>query len=215
MFTGIVEAVGEVTAVDVDADGRRLTVAAPFAGALAPGESVSVSGACLTVEAAADGEFEVFLAAETLDRTSLGDLDAGDGVNLERAMPADGRFDGHLVQGHVDATAEVLDVEPVGEDWTYRFSLPGSLAPYVVEKGSVAVDGVSLTVAGLDDGGEPSGARRASSDERSESVGAFAVAVIPTTYRETTLSERGPGDRVNVEVDVLAKYVERQLAGRS
>ena len=196
MFTGIVEAVGEVRAIDADADGRRLTVTAPFADALAPGQSVSVSGTCLTVESAADGAFEVFLAAETVARTSLGDLAVGDGVNLERAMPADGRFDGHLVQGHVDATTELLDVEPVGEDWTYTFALPAGLERYVVEKGSIALDGVSLTVADrLDD--------------------RFTVAVIPTTYRETTFDEREPGDRLNVEVDVLAKYVERQLAERA
>ncbi|MFB6361737.1 MAG: riboflavin synthase, partial [Halobacteriales archaeon] len=117
MFTGIVEAVGEVTAIDADADGRRLTVTAPFADELTGGQSVSVSGACLTVEAAADGAFEVFLASETIARTSLGDLAVGDGVNLERALPADGRFDGHFVQGHVDATAEVLAIEEVGDDW--------------------------------------------------------------------------------------------------
>lgn len=196
MFTGIVEGVGEVSAVDVAPDGRRLTIAAPFADDLTPGDSVNVSGACLTVERADGDAFEVFLASETLARTSLGDLAVGDGVNLERAMPADGRFDGHLVQGHVDATAEVRAVEPVGEDWTYTFSLPPDLSPFVVEKGSVAVDGVSLTVAALDDE-------------------AFEVAVIPMTYHETTLSTREPGDRVNLEVDVLAKYVERQLVNRA
>lgn len=195
MFTGIVEATGEVTAVAADADGRRLTLTAPFADELAPGDSVSVSGTCLTVESAADGAFEVFLAAETVDRTSLGGHAVGDHVNLERAMPAEGRFDGHLVQGHVDGTTEVLDIERVGEDWRYTFALPAGLERYVVEKGSVALDGVSLTVANL-------------TDE------AFSVAIIPTTYRETTLGDREPGDRVNVEVDVLAKYVERQVAER-
>ena len=196
MFTGIVEATGEVTAVDAGEEGRRLTVTAPFADELAPGDSVSVSGTCLTVEAADAGAFEVFLATETVERTGLGDLAVGDGVNLERAMPADGRFDGHLVQGHVDATTELLDVEPVGEDWTFTVALPAGLERYVVEKGSIALDGVSLTVAGLD-------------------ADAFTVAVIPTTYRETTLGGREPGDRLNVEVDVRATYVERQLAGRT
>ena len=196
MLTGIVEAVGEVTDVTADEGGRRLTIAAPFADELAPGGSVSVSGACLTVESASAGAFEVFLATETLARTSLGDLRAGDGVNLERAMPADGRFDGHLVQGHVDDTTELLEVEAVGEDWIYTFALPEGFERYVVEKGSVALDGVSLTVADrLDD--------------------RFTVAIIPTTYRETTFDEREPGDRLNVEVDVLAKYVERQLAERA
>lgn len=195
MFTGIVEAIGDVTAIDADADGRRLTVTAPFAEALTAGQSVSVSGTCLTVESADPGAFEVFLAAETIARTSLGDLEVGDGVNLERAMPADGRFDGHLVQGHVDTTTELLEVERVGEDWTYRFSLPAELGRYIVEKGSIALDGVSLTVA-----------------DRTPDV--FTVAIIPTTYHETTFDERQPGDRLNVEVDVLAKYVERQLAER-
>ncbi len=195
MFTGIVEAVGEVTAIDADADGRRLTVTAPFAEELTGGQSVSVSGTCLTVEAAAERAFEVFLASETIARTSLGDLAVGDGVNLERALPADGRFDGHLVQGHVDTTTELLDVERVGEDWTYTFGLPTELDRYIVEKGSIALDGVSLTVA----------------DRQPES---FTVAIIPTTYAETTFEERQPGDRLNVEADMIAKYVERQLADR-
>ena len=190
MFTGIVEAVGEVSAVDATADGRRLRIAAPFGDELEAGDSVSVAGACLTVERCGGDWFEVFLAAETVDRTSLGEREAGDGVNLERALPAEGRLDGHFVQGHVDGTAEVTDVRRVGEDWTYTFALPPDLTRYVVEKGSVAVDGVSLTVASLD--GET-----------------FSVAIVPTTYEETTVSALEVGDVVNVEVDVLAKYVER------
>ena len=190
MFTGIVEAVGEVTDVDVTEDGRRLRIAAPFADELDAGESVSVAGACLTVERFDADGFEVFLAAETVARTGLGDLEVGDGVNLERALPADGRLDGHFVQGHVDGTTEVTDVRSVGEDWTYEFALPDGLARYVVEKGSVALDGVSLTVADLDEE-------------------TFSIAIIPTTYRETTFSDLEVGDVVNVEVDVLAKYVER------
>ena len=197
MFTGIVEAVGEVTAVDATEDGRRLRIATPFAAELGEGESVSVAGACLTVEAFDEAGFEVFLAAETVARTSLGDREVGDGVNLERALPADARLDGHFVQGHVDGTTEVTDVESVGEDWTYEFALPEGLGRYVVEKGSVALDGVSLTVAGLDD-----------------DAGTFSIAIIPTTYRETTFSELEPGDSVNVEVDVLAKYVERLVETR-
>jgi len=196
MFTGIVEVVGEVSGIDVTADGHRLTVTAPFADALQPGQSVSVSGTCLTVEGAKADTFDVFLAEETVVRTSLGDLGVGDGVNLERSMAADGRFDGHLVQGHIDTTTELLDVEPVGEDWTYTFSLPADLEPHIVEKGSIALDGVSLTVA-----------------DRFED--SFTVAVIPTTYRETTFNDRRPGDRLNVEVDVLAKYVDRWLAERA
>jgi riboflavin synthase len=196
MFTGIVEAVGEVTAVDVTEDGRRLRIAAPFADELGEGESVSVAGACLTVERFDDEGFEVFLAAETVDRTSLGDRRVGDGVNLERALPADARLDGHFVQGHVDGTTEVTDVRAVGEDWTYEFALPEDLARYVVEKGSVALDGVSLTVADLD-----------------EDAGTFSVAIIPTTYEETILSEKAVGDPVHLEVDVVAKYVESMTEG--
>ena len=193
MFTGIVESTGEVGAVEATADGHRVRVGAAFAPDLEPGDSVSVDGVCLTVEEVDDRSFGVFLGAETRERTALSDLGVGDRVNLERALPADGRFDGHFVQGHVDTTTEVTAVEPVGEDWTYRFALPADGARYVVEKGSIAIDGISLTVA-----------------ERTEE--GFDVSVVPTTYRETTLSSKGPGDRVNVEYDVIAKYVERLLA---
>jgi riboflavin synthase len=193
MFTGIVEETGAVRRAVDEAGGRRLRIAAPYDD-LRHGQSVAVSGACLTVEAYGDGWFEVFLASETVDRTYLGDVREGDAVNLERAMRADGRFDGHLVQGHVDATAEVSAVESVGDDWRFEFSLPESVARYVVEKGSVAVDGISLTVASRDDD-------------------AFAVAVIPTTYDLTTLSAKSVGDPVHLEVDVVAKYVERLVEG--
>jgi len=209
MFTGIVEATGEVLDVVDDDGGRRVRVATDFAD-LTGGQSISVSGACLTVEEYSDGEwFEVFLARETVDRTYFGDLTVGDTVNLERAMPADGRFDGHIVQGHVDATAEVVAIEREGEDpasgasgtssserseydgdWTFTFSLPDDQRDYLVEKGSITVDGISLTVA----------ARGADT---------FDVAIIPTTYAETTLSEKSVGDPVHLEVDVVAKYVEQ------
>jgi riboflavin synthase len=192
MFTGIVETTGEVQAVIDDEGGRRMRIGAPFEG-LDHGQSISVSGVCLTVEKAADGEwFEVFLAQETLARTFFDDLSGGDRVNLERAMPADGRFDGHIVQGHVDTTAEIVDIEQEGEDWTFTFSLPEAHRDYLVQKGSITVDGISLTVA----------------DRRAEE---FDVAIIPTTYAETTLSEKSVGDPVHLEVDVVAKYVE-QLA---
>ena len=188
MFTGIVEETGEVLAVKEDEGGRRLRVGTTFED-LQEGKSISVSGACLTVEEYGDGWFSLFLAAETVDRTYLGSLDVGDAVNLERALPADGRLDGHFVQGHVDATSEVVRVERVGEDWRYTFSLPADRAQYVVEKGSIAVDGISLTVAAC--GGET-----------------FEVAIIPETYNLTTLSEKEEGDPVHVELDVVAKYVE-------
>ncbi|KOX93347.1 riboflavin synthase [Haloarcula rubripromontorii] len=190
MFTGIVETTGEVQAVIDDEGGRRMRIGAPFDG-LDHGQSISVSGVCLTVEKAVDGEwFEVFLAQETLARTFFDDLDGGDRVNLERAMPADGRFDGHIVQGHVDTTAEIVGIEQEGEDWTFTFSLPEAHRDYLVQKGSITVDGISLTVA----------------DRRSEE---FDVAIIPTTYAETTLSAKSVGDPVHLEVDVVAKYVEQ------
>jgi riboflavin synthase len=191
MFTGIVEETGEVLAVADDEAGRRLRVGTTFDG-LTEGQSISVSGVCLTVEDHGDGWFSLFLAAETVDRTYLGTVEAGDAVNLERAVPADGRMDGHFVQGHVDATSRVRDVERVGEDWRYTFAVPEGQAGYVVEKGSVAVDGISLTVADCD-------------------AESFDVAVIPETYDLTTLSEKSVGDPVHVEVDVVAKYVESLL----
>ena len=196
MFTGIVEETGEIVARTETDDGLRLRIAADeVATELTHGQSISVSGACLTVERYEEGVwFEVFLAAETVAKTYLGDLEEGDVVNLERAMPADGRFDGHVVQGHVDAVATVTDVESVGEDWFFEFRLPEGYDRYVVEKGSITLDGISLTVAAL-------------AEDR------VTVAIIPTTYELTTLSEKEPGDPVHLEVDVIAKYVEGLLEG--
>lgn len=191
MFTGIVETTGTVTDIVDEEGGRRLRIAAPFEG-LSEGQSIAVEGVCLTVEEYGDGWFSVFLAVETIDRTFFDDLAEGQAVNLERALPADGRFDGHFVQGHVDATAELLAVEAVGDDWRYTFSIPEGQGQYLVEKGSIAVDGISLTVA-------------AREDDR------FEVAVIPETYSLTTLSEKEAGDPVHLEFDVMAKYVERML----
>jgi riboflavin synthase len=196
VFTGIVERTGELTDVTENADGRRLTIAVEGLDDLHHGQSINVSGVCLTVEAfdVDAGWFEVFLAAETVEKTYLGELTVGDSVNIERAMPADGRFDGHVVQGHVDTTATVEAIEQVGEDWRYTFSLPAELGKYVVQKGSISVDGISLTVA-----------------ERREET--FEVAIIPTTRTLTTLSEKNVGDPVHLEVDVMAKYVEQMVSG--
>jgi riboflavin synthase len=194
MFTGIVEEAGEVEDVTVTDEGRRLRIAGDdVTGELDRGQSVSVSGVCLTVEDHGSDWFEVFLASETVAKTYLGEVVAGDPVNLERAMPADGRFDGHVVQGHVDTTAEITAIEQVGEDWTYEFALPEEYGKYVVDKGSVTVDGISLTVA-----------------ERGE--GRFSVAIIPETRTITNLSAKAVGDPVHLEVDVIAKYAERLLA---
>ncbi|MFC6719386.1 riboflavin synthase [Natrialbaceae archaeon GCM10025810] len=212
MFTGIVEETGEIVARERTEDGLRLRIAADeVATGLDHGQSVSVSGACLTVEAFEEGAwFEVFLAAETVERTYLGDLVEGDLVNLERAMPADGRFDGHVVQGHVDAVATVREVESVGEDWFFRFDLPAGYDRYVVEKGSITLDGISLTVADLEAGGDAGGG---GDDPRDRDGPTVTVAIIPTTYDLTTLSEKEPGDPVHLEVDVIAKYVEGLLEG--
>jgi len=195
MFTGIVEETGRIEAVEDTDAGRRLRIATTFDD-LSAGASIAVDGACLTVEEYDPGEwFSVFLAEETLSRTTFDTVAVGDGVNLERAMAADERFDGHVVQGHVDGTTTIADIERIGDDWAYTFELPPELAQYVVEKGSIALDGISLTVARLDD-----------------DAGIFSVAIIPTTYHETTLSEKEAGDAVHVEVDVFAKYVERMVS---
>jgi riboflavin synthase len=208
MFTGIVEETGEIVGREESEGGLRLRVAASFADELEVGQSVAVSGACLTVErvvpeephgggsaAGADGgTFDLFLSRETVEKTYLGDIEVGDVVNLERALPADGRFDGHFVQGHVDGTAEVAAVEQIGDDWTFTFSLPESMGRYVVPKGSICVDGISLTVAELREG-------------------EFDVAVIPETYRLTNLAAKDVGDPVHLEVDVVAKYVESLTEG--
>jgi len=194
MFTGIVEELGTIAGVDRGTDSARLTVRGPLVTSDAThGASIAVNGVCLTVVEHADGEFTVDVMAETLSRSSLGSLRAGDRVNLERAMAAGGRFGGHVVQGHVDGTAQVLERVP-GDRWEIvRLSLPAGLARYVVEKGSITVDGVSLTVASVDDT-------------------SFTVSLIPTTLDLTTLGHTGIGDLVNLEVDVLAKYVERLMS---
>ena len=194
MFTGIVEELGTIARLDRGTDSARLTVRGPLVtGDATHGASIAVNGVCLTVVEHADGEFTVDVMAETLSRSSLGSLRAGDRVNLERAMAAGGRFGGHVVQGHVDGTAQILERVP-GDRWELvRLSLPAGLARYVVEKGSITVDGVSLTVASVDDT-------------------SFTVSLIPTTLELTTLGHKGIGDLVNLEVDVLAKYVERLMS---
>lgn len=196
MFTGIVEELGTVTELAERGDSARLTIRGPVVSEdLGHGDSVSVNGCCLTVVDREGDAFTADVMRESLDRTSLGVLRSGDAVNLERAMRADARFGGHLVQGHVDATGTLLERSPA-EHWeTVRIALPADIARYVVAKGSITVDGTSLTVVAV--------------DERS-----FTVSLIPETLRATTLGLREVGDRVNLEVDVLAKYVERLLDAR-
>jgi riboflavin synthase len=199
MFTGIIEEIGTVVAVDGQGDSARLSVACQTVLADAQvGDSISVNGACLTVTAVAPSAFTADLMGETLDRTALGVLRPGSSVNLERAVRVDGRLGGHLVQGHIDGVAEVVRVEPQ-EHWTVMtFTLPPHVAPYLVEKGSITIDGTSLTVMALGGGLQPT----------------FSVGLIPHTLAVTVLGRREVGDRVNLEVDVVAKYVERMLAGR-
>jgi len=198
MFTGIVEEVGEIAAADRRADVLTLRVRAPhLAAGLARGASVAVNGCCLTaVETSPDG-FTCDLTRETLERTGFAErLVPGVLVNLERPMRADGRFDGHIVQGHVDGVGEILALARSGEAAELTVAVPPAVERYLVEKGSIAVDGISLTVAALRPGG-------------------FSVAVIPYTLEHTNLRAALPGDRVNLEIDVIAKYVEKLLAPAS
>ena len=201
MFTGIVEEVGTVVAREDQADAARLRIrAATVLEDVALGDSISVSGVCLTVTDVEDGVWGTDVMAETLRRSSLGKAEAGGRVNLERSVTAHTRLGGHMVQGHVDGVGTVLSRTP-SEHWeVVRIELPRDLARYVVEKGSIAVDGVSLTVSAV-----------SAADDRDPW---FEVSLIPTTLRETTLGARAPGDPVNLEVDVIAKYVERLLGGR-
>ena len=211
MFTGIVEELGHVVRLETVEDCARLTVEAPTVTQDASlGDSISVNGCCLTVAAMHGNTFTADLMAETLTRTTLGSQAPGDPVNLERALRATDRLGGHIVQGHVDATAEVLD-RSHGEHWDLlRVGLPQEIARYVAVKGSVALDGVSLTVVDVED------AQRDAPDA-SPTPGAGAslsVGLIPETLRRTTLGTRRPEERVNLEVDVMAKYAERLLGAR-
>jgi len=208
MFTGIVEELGHVVRLETVEDSARLTVEAPTATQdVNLGDSVSVNGCCLTVTAVHGSTFTADLMAETLTRTTLGSQAPGDPVNLERALRASDRLGGHIVQGHVDATAEVLDHHR-GEHWDLlRIGLPQEIARYVAVKGSVALDGVSLTVVDVVDASDVTPVPGAGAS--------LSVGLIPETLRRTTLGTRRPGERVNLEVDVLAKYAERLLGART
>ncbi|HEU0213283.1 MAG TPA: riboflavin synthase [Jiangellaceae bacterium] len=196
MFTGIVEELGEVVALTRRGQSARLTLRGPRVTADAvQGASIAVNGVCLTVVDATEGSFTADVMPETLDRSTLADLGVGAAVNLERPVRPSGRLGGHIVQGHADGVGTVIGRTP-GDSWeVLRIGLDAALARYVVEKGSVAVDGVSLTVSAAGDHW-------------------FEVCLIPTTLSSTTLGRRTVGDRVNLEVDVIAKYVERLLAGQ-
>jgi riboflavin synthase len=196
MFTGLVEECGEVVALVLSESGARLTVRAPLVSSDAKlGDSIAVNGCCLTVTAREGEALSFDLLHETLERTSLRETKPGSLVNLERALAAHARLGGHFVQGHVDGTAEVLAFEPVGADHRLEVALPAEFAKYVAYKGSIAIDGISLTVAEL------KGA-------------SFVVWIIPHTLAATNLRTRRAGERVNLEFDLLAKYVERIVATR-
>lgn len=205
MFTGIVEEIGEVTAVEPSGDGVRVTVRGPKAVAdAAHGDSISVSGVCLTVVDQGADWFTADVMKQTLAMSTLAGVASGRLVNLERATAAHGRLGGHIVQGHIDGTGEVVEVRP-GAQWrVLRISLPAELAPLVVDKGSICVDGVSLTVSAA------SPAPSTGSGTPSEAW--FEVSLIPETLVATTLGERVPGDRVNLETDILARHVQRLLS---
>ena len=197
MFTGIVEELGEIIAVEEFPDAARLTVRGPVvAPGAARGESIAVNGVCLTVTAAARDTFSADVMGETLARSGLGGLSAGARVNLERPMRLNGRIGGHLVQGHVDGTGTILARSPSPNWDVVRIAAPGELMRYIALKGSVAVDGISLTVSAVDSSW-------------------FEVSLIPETLQRTTLGTRQPGELVNLEVDMIAKYVERLLGAGS
>ncbi|MEE8640132.1 MAG: riboflavin synthase [bacterium] len=197
MFTGIISEVGEVARSAVSGAGGRIRIKGrETARALSPGDSVAVEGVCLTAAEVSADFFEADVSAETATTTTLGELRAGAAVNLELATPAGGRLGGHLVQGHVDGVGAVAALKPSGDGYLLKLAVPPEISRYVVEKGSVAVAGISLTAVGVGDG-------------------AFGAAIIPYTYENTTFKHRRPGDRINVEVDLIAKYVERFLSSSS
>jgi riboflavin synthase len=193
LFTGIIEAVGTLAALEPRGSRVGVVIDAPsIAPGVRVGDSIAVNGACLTVTKIDAGRLHFDAVRETLERTSLGGQSVGARVNVERALRADGRLDGHIVQGHVDGTGRVEALESDGDDVRFRVQCGAEIARYLVEKGSVAIDGVSLTVVGVSDSG-------------------FDVALIPYTLEQTNLGDRRRGDRVNLEADVLGKYVVRYL----
>ena len=193
MFTGIIEEVGKVDSVR---DGKMSISAALVLQELAVSDSICINGVCLTVTEKAPNSFSVDVVPETLRRSNLGDLQSGDGVNLERSLTPSGRMGGHIVQGHVDGTATVAGIEPDGDALMLRFVAAPDLMRYVVEKGFIAVDGTSLTIVDCDDK-------------------AFSITLIPYTRENTVFGSRRIGERVNIEVDILAKYIERLMAARA
>jgi riboflavin synthase len=192
MFTGIIETVGSVTTVEELGGGRKFTIEAPFASELRIDQSISVNGTCLTVVAVNESTFQVEAVEETLAKTTLGNLSGREPVNLERAMRAGDRFDGHLVQGHVDGTGVITGTETKTSSWLYHIRFDAEATRYIIPVGSIAVDGISLTVADLQE------------DE-------LTVSIIPHTYEHTNVSRWATGTEVNLEYDMIGKYVARQI----
>jgi riboflavin synthase len=204
MFTGIVAELGEVASIEQRGDAAQLTIRGSTEG-VSPGDSIAVNGVCLTVTGILDGTFTADVMGETLDRSALGALRAGAPVNLEQSVRLADRLGGHLVQGHVDGTGTIISRSPA-EHWDQvRISLPAGISRYVVHKGSIAVDGISLTVSAL---APPPGDGQVGDTW-------FEVCLIPETLKRTTMGARRPGEVVNLEVDVIAKYVERLLSGEA
>ncbi|HLK03725.1 MAG TPA: riboflavin synthase [Candidatus Acidoferrum sp.] len=197
MFTGIIEHLGSVESLTIDSNGGHVTIHAPtLAPSLAISASVAVNGCCLTVVARDKNAFSADLSAETLNKTTFAVLKESDRVNLEQPLTAGKEFGGHFVLGHVDGTGTVAAMEPEGDSWRYSIRVPDEVAKYVVAKGSITIDGVSLTVAHWE-------------NQIAE------IAVIPFTYEHTNIRDRHPGDSVNLEADVLGKYIEQRLEARA
>ncbi|MFB6144514.1 MAG: riboflavin synthase [Candidatus Nanohaloarchaea archaeon] len=190
MFTGIVEDTAEVEDISEAGEGKRIELVSSLLEQVSQGDSVSVSGACLTVEETRKETAEFFLAKETLERTWFDRLEKGDELNVETSLSLNDTLDGHIVQGHVDASAEILEIEELEEGWNFTLSKPDALKNYVVEKGFIAVEGVSLTVT-------------------SENPGEFTATIIPETWKRTSLSTKKEGDHVNLEADITARYIQK------
>ncbi len=193
MFTGIIEALGEVISIEQEGTNVHFTLHCPFTQELKIDESVAHNGVCLTVVDIKHHDYTVTAIKETLSKTNLGDLSVGDKVNLERAMPANGRFDGHIVQGHVDTTAVCKNIQELNGSWVFTFELPEPTTQ-MVEKGSITVNGISLTLVNVTSNG-------------------FSVAIIPYTFEHTNLHQLTIGDKANIEFDVIGKYVAKMLSG--
>lgn len=195
MFTGLVESVGKITSIERQGEGSRITVSAgKIAEDVVMGESIAINGVCLTVTDIRPPQLSFDAVYETMRKTALGELQSGDNVNLERSLPVGGRLGGHIVQGHVDGTGRIASIRPVGNSWFVYIDASPELMRYIVTKGSVCLDGISLTVA--------------DSADRT-----FSVSIIPHTWENTTLRDKRAGDTINIECDILGKYVEKLLGG--